>query len=168
VTLDGLPHTITEPLEIVSATAKPRETFTLQIVASSTAYNVQRSGGAVNFSKIHVALPTADLARSGASRLPAAGKVVHRCTSRRRFTIHLHRRYRGRLRSARVRIGKRTIGRMRPGHTAVRLDLRGRPTGPVTVRIVMRLRHGGPKVDARHYRLCTRKATPKKRKKRRH
>jgi ABC-2 type transport system ATP-binding protein len=168
VTLDGRPHTVTQPLEIVSATAKPRETFTLQLVASSTAYNIQRSGGAVTFSKIHVALPTADLARSGAARLPSTGKTVHRCTSRRRFTIHLHRRYRGRLRSARVRIGKRTVGRMRPGHTAVRLDLRGRPPGPVVVRIVMQLRHGHTKVDARHYRLCARKATPKKRKKRRH
>jgi ABC-2 type transport system ATP-binding protein len=165
VTLDERPHTITEPLEIVSATAKPRETFTLQIVASSTAYNVQRSGGAVTFSKIHVALPTADLARSGASLLPSAGKPAHRCTSRRRFTVHLHRRYRGRLRSARVLIGKRAVGRMRPGHTAVRLDLRHRAPGPVVVRIVMRLRNGHTKVDTRHYRLCARKATPKARKK---
>jgi ABC-2 type transport system ATP-binding protein len=154
VTLDARPHTITAPLEIVSATAKPGETFTLQLVASSTAYDIQRSGGAVHFSRIHVELPTADLAASHASRLPSGGRAAHKCTSRRRFTIHLHRRYRGRLRSARVLIGKRVVGRMRRGHLAVRLDLRGRPPGPVTVRIVMRLRHGHAKVDARHYHLC--------------
>src|SRR5204863_4398585 len=115
-------------------------TFTLQLVASNTAYNVQRSGGAVTFSKVRVELPTV-----GGATSPSA------CTSRRAFTVHVRRRFRRRLRSARVLVGGRVVAHGAPA----RLDLRGRPGGVVTVRIVVRLRgHRHAVVDTRRYRLC--------------
>ncbi len=58
VRLNGASHTITEPLEIVAATDRPGEHFTVQIAATTVAYQTQRNTGAVRFSKIRVALPT--------------------------------------------------------------------------------------------------------------
>ena len=60
ITLDGASHTISEPLEILSATDRPGQRFTLQIAAGTVAYETQRATGAVQFSKIHVVLPTVD------------------------------------------------------------------------------------------------------------
>lgn len=75
-----------------------------------------------------------------------------RCTSRRAFAVHLRARYRRRVRSARILIGGRRAVKLRHGHG--RVDLRGLPSGRVTVRIVMKLRNGHTVVDRRHYRLC--------------
>jgi ABC-2 type transport system ATP-binding protein len=58
VTLDGATHTTTVPLEILSATDRPGEHFTLQIAASTVAYQTQRATGAIDFSHIRVVLPT--------------------------------------------------------------------------------------------------------------
>jgi hypothetical protein len=66
VTLDGATHTARVPLEILSATDRPGERFTLQIAASTVAYQTQRATGAIDFSRIHLVLPTVDPARSGA------------------------------------------------------------------------------------------------------
>jgi ABC-2 type transport system ATP-binding protein len=60
ITLDGASHTISEPLEILSATDRPGEQFTLQIAASTVAYETQRATGAVQFTKIHIVLPTVE------------------------------------------------------------------------------------------------------------
>ncbi len=57
VNLNGRTHTVTEPLEIIAASASPGGHFTLQIVAQSTAYNVHPLGGSVSFSRIQVRLP---------------------------------------------------------------------------------------------------------------
>jgi hypothetical protein len=57
VTLDGAQHTVTRKLEIVSATAKPGQTFTVQITPSAIPYDRQRATGAVTLSKVDVALP---------------------------------------------------------------------------------------------------------------
>ncbi|HEU4979480.1 MAG TPA: CocE/NonD family hydrolase [Solirubrobacteraceae bacterium] len=148
VTLDGLQHTVTQPLEVLSAEAHPGATYTLQLVASSTAYDVQRSAGTVAFSKIHVELPTA---ATGA--VLAAG--ARACTSRRSLTVHVRRRYRHRLLRARVLVDGRLVRRLGRHAAAVRIDLRGRRGGRVTVRIVMRLRSGRTVVDTRRYRLCS-------------
>ena len=58
VTLDGASHAITLPLEILSATDHPGEHFTLQVVASTVAYQTQRATGAIDFTHVRVVLPT--------------------------------------------------------------------------------------------------------------
>jgi ABC-2 type transport system ATP-binding protein len=60
VTLDGAGHTVSEPLEIVAATDRPREHLTLQIVASTVAYETQRTTGAIDLNTVHLVLPTVD------------------------------------------------------------------------------------------------------------
>lgn len=64
VRLDGATHTTSLALEILSATDRPGEHFTLQVVASTVAYQTQRATGAIDFSRIHVLLPTVDPARA--------------------------------------------------------------------------------------------------------
>ncbi len=98
------------------------------------------------------------LSSSGASGGAASpgGGGVGRCTSRRAFTVHLRARYRRRVRSARILIAGRRGLKLRHGRG--RVDLRGLPSGRVTVRIVMKLRNGRTIVDRRHYRLCTARA----------
>jgi ABC-2 type transport system ATP-binding protein len=59
VVLDGKPHTVTVPLEMISHTFASGESVTLQLVASTVAYAPPRFGGSVDFTKIHVALPMA-------------------------------------------------------------------------------------------------------------
>ena len=58
VVLDGQPHTLTLPLEVVAFAAKPGTTLTLQLVATTVAYAVPRLGGRVDFTDISVKLPT--------------------------------------------------------------------------------------------------------------
>jgi len=58
VTLDGLAHSTTVPLEIVAFTAKPGAHLTLQIVATTVAYATPRLGGSISFNTVHVSLPT--------------------------------------------------------------------------------------------------------------
>ena len=77
------------------------------------------------------------------------------CASRRSFTVHLRTGFRGRVRSARVLIGRRVVARLRRGRNSASINLRGLPVGPVTVRIVMHLTNGRIVTDTRHYRLCT-------------
>jgi hypothetical protein len=78
---------------------------------------------------------------------------VGSCASR-SITVHLRRRYRDRLLSARVLVGRRVVARMRPGTYSARINLGGRRVGGVTVRIVMRLSSGGTRSDTRHYHRC--------------
>jgi ABC-2 type transport system ATP-binding protein len=68
VTLNGSSHAITLPLEILSATDHPGEHFTLQLVASTVAYQSQRATGAIDFTHIRVVLPTVN---------PAAKPPLH-------------------------------------------------------------------------------------------
>jgi hypothetical protein len=107
-----------------------------------------RSYDAMTFARTaSVSAPTSAGGTPGAS-------APRRCTSRRAFALHIRRRYRGRLVSARVVIAGKRVARFRSARRAARIDLRGRPAGRVTVRIVMRLRGGVTKVDTRRYRLC--------------
>jgi len=57
VVLDGAERTVSRPLEIVSATAKPGQSFTLQLTSSAIPYDRQRSSGAVTLSRVEVSLP---------------------------------------------------------------------------------------------------------------
>jgi len=58
VTLDGKQHTATVPLEMVVFTARPGAHLTLQIVATTVAYDEPRLGGTVDFSSVKIDLPT--------------------------------------------------------------------------------------------------------------
>ncbi len=58
VTLDGARHTFTEPLEILAAADHPGERFTLQLTASTVAYQTQRATGVLHFSHIAITIPT--------------------------------------------------------------------------------------------------------------
>jgi len=140
VTLDGAQHSVTRPLEVVSATTKPGESLTLQIVASTTAYDIQRPGGAVTLSNVHVELPTVDPAKvdagGGAPPSPAASRP---CRPRRSVVVKVARRYRRQLRSAKVTAGRRVLARMHHGHSQARVRI---PAGTSAVKIVTRLRGG--------------------------
>ncbi|CAB4879279.1 unannotated protein [freshwater metagenome] len=59
VTLDGQPHTVTVPLEMVAFTFRPDTSLTLQIVATTVAYAQPRLGGSVTLTSVSVKLPTA-------------------------------------------------------------------------------------------------------------
>ncbi|MCW3064125.1 MAG: transporter ATP-binding protein, partial [Solirubrobacterales bacterium] len=103
-------------------------------------------------------------ARPSVLHLPAAGasdygsvvgaSAPRSCASRRAITLHLKRRYRGRVRSAVVEVAGRRVARLRQGRSSVRISLRGRVNGRYTVRIVMRLASGRRVVDTRRYRTC--------------
>jgi ABC-2 type transport system ATP-binding protein len=57
VRLDGRPHTLSVPLEMISQRLAKGATLTLQLVATTTAYAVPRLGGTVDFSRIRISLP---------------------------------------------------------------------------------------------------------------
>ncbi len=126
-------------------------------------------GGDLAYRGANILGPVAVLtsrARPGLLQLPVAragidyGAVVEasvprRCSSRRTVTLHVKRRYRAGLRSARVVVNGKTVGRFTPKRRAVRVKLRGR--NPVVVKIVMRTRSGRTITDVRRYRLCLRR-----------
>jgi ABC-2 type transport system ATP-binding protein len=64
LTLDGRARTVSRPLEMVSALAKPGSGLTLQLFASSNVYDLQRATGAVTFSNVRLRLPTADRSKA--------------------------------------------------------------------------------------------------------
>lgn len=72
VTLDGKAHTIKVPLEIVAFTAKAGAHLTLQLVVTTTAYAKPRLGGSIDFSSVHVELPTV----TGVTRQLSPGSAV--------------------------------------------------------------------------------------------
>jgi ABC-2 type transport system ATP-binding protein len=144
ITLDGASHTLTQPLEALSATQAPGETFTLQLTASTVAYQNQRAAGTVNFSKIRIELPTVD----PGARPPGYGAIApNGCTHGGIITISLPRG----VRSAYAALGHRIIAR---GRRALRLNLVGLGSRSVGVRIVMRGRDGHTRVTSRTLRAC--------------
>ena len=58
VELDGAPHTLTVPLELIVFSATAGAKLTLQLVASTVAYAQPRLGGRVDFTAIDLELPT--------------------------------------------------------------------------------------------------------------
>jgi ABC-2 type transport system ATP-binding protein len=106
--LDGRPHTVSRPLELVSASLRPSNTFTLQIVASTTAYAQSGSfnTGSVDFSAISASLPTV------AAPKVRVKVVSFKRLSARRFRITV-RSVNGALHDVRIAVrskGGRTLG----------------------------------------------------------
>jgi ABC-2 type transport system ATP-binding protein len=60
VTLDGQLHSISRDLELVAARAPAGGGYKLQLTASSSLYDLQRSLGAVTFDDVHVTMPLGD------------------------------------------------------------------------------------------------------------
>lgn len=58
--LDGQQHSISRDLEMVAARAPAGGGYTLQLIPSSTLYDMQRATGAVTFSSIGVSLPVGE------------------------------------------------------------------------------------------------------------
>jgi ABC-2 type transport system ATP-binding protein len=58
LTLDGMQHTLTLPLEAIALTATPASAYKLQITDGSTVYFAQREAGAVTFKSIGLSVPT--------------------------------------------------------------------------------------------------------------
>ena len=57
VTLDGLPRTISRPLEAIASEAAAGQSYTLQVTPATTLYTEQRSAGAATLSRIEITLP---------------------------------------------------------------------------------------------------------------
>ena len=79
VTLDGQPHAISRDLELVAGRAPAGAGYTLQLTASSSLYDLQRSAGSVTFNDLHVTMPLGDPATAATS-----GKAKHRKKHRKR------------------------------------------------------------------------------------
>ena len=60
LTLDGQKHTISRDLELVAGRAPAGGGYTLQLTASSSLYDLQRSLGAATFDDIHVTMPVGE------------------------------------------------------------------------------------------------------------
>jgi hypothetical protein len=74
------------------------------------------------------------------------------CLSRRQVTLHVRRLRGRRVRSVAVYVRGERVRTQRTAR--VRVDLRGRHAGRITVRLVATLRSGRRVVDVRRYRLC--------------
>jgi ABC-2 type transport system ATP-binding protein len=68
VTLDGAQRTVSRELEMVAARAPAGGGYILQLTASSTLYDLQRSAGAVTFDSIDVSLPLGEPAPAESSK----------------------------------------------------------------------------------------------------
>jgi len=79
------------------------------------------------------------------------------CLSRRTVLVHLHLRGAGALRSARVLVGGRLRRGRVVGRSGVLVDLRRRPRGAFTVRVVARTISGATRRTIRRYRTCARR-----------
>jgi ABC-2 type transport system ATP-binding protein len=161
IMLDGATHTITRSLEGVAASVTPGSKYRLQITGGTQVYGPARTAAALTVSKVHVELPTVTGAQVGTQPPPAQGgggavlPQSRRCTSRRRFTIHLKRFGHKRLRSARVTVdGKRVKVRRRHGRLTAIVDLRGKRKKTVRVRVRAITASGKVVRDTRRYRTC--------------
>jgi ABC-2 type transport system ATP-binding protein len=65
VTLDGQPHSISRDLEMVAGRAPASGGYTLQLTASSSLYDLQRTAGAVAFDSVDVTMPLGDPVTAG-------------------------------------------------------------------------------------------------------
>jgi ABC-2 type transport system ATP-binding protein len=158
IVLDGAPHTITRSLEGVAAHVTPGSKYRLQLTGGSQVYGPSRTLASITFSKVHVELPTITGAHVGTQPLQVQGGLLpswRRCSSRRRFTIHLKRFGHSRLRSARVSVdGRRVKVRRRHGRLTAVVDLRGKPKKTVRVSVRAVTRSGTIVRDTRRYHTC--------------
>jgi ABC-2 type transport system ATP-binding protein len=158
IALDGASHTITRSLEGVAASVTPGSKYRLQLTGGSQVYGPARTAATVTVSTVHVELPTITGATVGTQPEQVQGGVLpesRRCSSRRRFTIHLKRFGHKRLKSARVWVdGKRAKVRRGHGRLTAVVDLRGKPKKTVKVRVRAVARSGRIVRDTRRYRTC--------------
>jgi ABC-2 type transport system ATP-binding protein len=77
VTLDGQQHSISRDLELVAGRAPAGGGYTLQLTASSSLFDIQRSTGAMTFSGIDVTLPLGDPV-TASQAAPKKHKKKHR------------------------------------------------------------------------------------------
>lgn len=144
ITLDGKTHTVTEPLEILSATDRPGERFTLQLTASTTAYQTQLAVGAVTFSKIHVVLPTVNPTVAP----PGYGSIApNGCTDGGTVRLALPRE----TTRAKALLGRRVLAR---GRRTLTIHLIGLGSRTVQIRIVAHERGGRTHRLTRRLRAC--------------
>jgi ABC-2 type transport system ATP-binding protein len=154
IVLDGASHTITRSLEGVAASVTPGSQYRLQLTGGSQVYGPARTAASITVSKVHAELPTITGATAGTQPAQLSGGLLpatRRCSSRRRFTIHL----RKALRSARVTLdGRRVKVRRRHGRLTAVVDLRGKRKKTVLVRVRAITRSGAIARDSRRYRTC--------------
>lgn len=141
VVLDGAEHTVTRPLEIVATTARPGASYTLQIVANTTAYDPQRVSGLVTLKQVDVSLPLSRIQTAAGSAGPAAPgasrttlKLVSARTRGVRSLRVKVRVARGSLRSVVVAV------RTRGGRVIARRKVKGSLTGTRTITVALRSR----------------------------
>ena len=72
VRLDGLPHTVTRKLEVITLRGRPTSDLRLQIVTGTSVYGPQRSAGTVTLSAVTSSLPMVDPTQAAARRAVAA------------------------------------------------------------------------------------------------
>ena len=70
---DGLPHTVTRPLEDIAASVAADSTYQLEIVPYTAVYGPQRAAGAITMTHIDVSLP---VVTSGLASAPPAGLLT--------------------------------------------------------------------------------------------
>ncbi|MEA2291559.1 MAG: type transport system ATP-binding protein, partial [Solirubrobacteraceae bacterium] len=154
IAVDGAAHTVTRSLEGVAAAVGADSRYTLQIVGGSQVYGPVRTTAMVTVSRAHVELPTV----GGTIQTGRPGGVLtggRRCTSRRRFVIHLRQPRGQRLVSARVTVaGKRVKVRRRHGRLTAVVNLQGKVKRTVRVRVVARTKTGRIVRETRRYRTC--------------
>lgn len=168
-----LPHKLVSPVRI----DRPGETVRVQLpgivhrFAKGHRLRLVVYGGDLAYRGSTVAAPVSVVLGpegTGLLRLPVAeegpdyGAVVGAsvangvkpCGGERTLRIRLAKRYRGKVRSARVMQGKYTVGLVKRGRTSTRISIRGKGVRPVTVRIVMTLKSGRRVVETRKYEIC--------------
>lgn len=122
------------------------------MLPGTPAVNTVALGGATPSRFLLPVLP--DSAATGAGN--AALAASSGCVSTRRFTIRLHRPAGRRLRSALVTVnGRRVRVVRRAGRLTAVIDLRGRSSRRVTVRVRARTTSGRSVTETRTYRPCT-------------
>jgi cytochrome c peroxidase len=89
--------------------------------------------------------------------VPNAAPAAKSCSSRRNFSIRLHRPRRDRVRSVRVFVNGRKVAEVRTplGSRRAPVDLRGLPRGLVDVKVVARTARGRELLTLRRYRTCS-------------
>lgn len=138
VVLDGRERTAEVELETVAATVAPGRPVVLQLVPSSTVYDVQRSSGAVEFTSVRIELPLVDPAAT------VAADVVRLRLASVRGTRRGSRRVTATVRTARPVSGARVTVRTARGRLVGR-TARGRSVtrrGSFAVRLRRPLRRG--------------------------
>ena len=139
VTLDGAEHTVTQELEPIASTARPGASYTLQIVAHTTAYDRQRATGSIDFAKVGVSLPLSTvLTNSERTTTPGASRTKLRVYwTRTRGTRTL----RVRVGITRGSLSKLVIAvRSRSGRVLARRKVRGYVQGRKTITVALRRR----------------------------